>query len=461
MEASFDTIAAISTPIGIGGLGVIRVSGKDAVLVVDRIFCAANKQTLADAMTHTVHYGHICTVREKKILDEVLVTVMRAPRTFTAEDVVEISTHGSPLLMRRVLEELLEAGARLAQPGEFTRRAFVNGRIDLTQAEAVMDIIQADSDAAISSAISHLEGGLHEKIEQIRRPLIYLSAQFAAAVDYPDDDIADLSEEGLREALTQAVAQCESLLATKEEGIIAKEGILCAIVGRPNVGKSSLLNALTGTERAIVTEIAGTTRDVIEQPIILDQVALRLVDTAGIRQTEDMVEQLGVERSRQYIESAQLLLLLLDASMPLTEEDRELLAYTEKKKRIIIWNKSDLVKGSDGIQHIILPGGDVTLSVSTKTKEGLQQLRQAIIAVCGVEKLSAESIMLSNLRHIKAVEGAVVSLREAISTLDAGMPVDMCFIDLSAAIQQLGQITGESVSADIVDEIFANFCVGK
>lgn len=452
-----DTIAAISTPVGVGGIGVIRVSGEKAFEICDKIFRAANKKTISKSPTHTIHYGHIVD-SEGETVDEVMVSVMCAPKTFTAENTVEISTHGSPLVLKKVLSLILSAGARMAQAGEFTKRAFLNGRIDLSRAEAVIDVIHADSDISLKSALHQLEGGLFNEINKIREPLLYAEAQFGAAVDYPDDEIADLSEESLRNTLNKTIDMCTELLDNAESGRIAKEGIRCVLAGRPNVGKSSLLNALTKSSRAIVTEFEGTTRDVIEESISLEGYALRLFDTAGIRKSDNAVEKIGVDRSRAYIKSADIVLLLLDSSDKLYDEDREIISITKDKKRIIVINKSDLKQELDTNEVKLLCEGNRFVYISTKTENGIDELKKAISDIC-IE--NSGSALISNMRHIEALAAAKQSLISALEALDSGMPIDMCSIDISSALENLGLITGTSVSADIVDTVFKNFCVGK
>ncbi len=456
-----DTIAAIATPAGVGGIGTIRISGPDAIFAADRIFFAADKKKLADCATHTVHYGFIKHPETLEKTDEVLVTLMRAPRTFTAEDVVEISTHGSPTVLAKVMDLLFGCGVRPAQAGEFTKRAFLNGRIDLSRAEAVLDVIHADSDASLKSAIAQLDGGLARRIDAIRQPLLYCCAQFAAAVDYPDDEIAELTDAALAEILEKAVADCDALLATAQDGCSAKNGIVCVIAGKPNTGKSSLLNALTNSERAIVTDIQGTTRDVIEQTITVDGIALRLFDTAGIRETADTVEQIGVKKTLDYIHAADLVLLMLDSSAEISDEDRDCAKAATGKPCIIVLNKSDLeTKTSEDAAKTLAEGAPI-VQISTHTGEGLDALRAAICDVCRTKEIRAADNVLSNLRHIHALRDARASLAAAVQTLSAGMPADMCVIDVNDALEHLGLITGLTVSADIVNEIFANFCVGK
>ncbi len=455
-----DTIAAIATPVGIGSIGVIRISGNDAFKIADKIFVGADKKTIASAPTHTIKYGHIVD-SSNKVVDEVMVSIMRAPRTFTAEDTVEISTHGSPLILQKVLSCALNAGARMAQAGEFTKRAFLNGRIDLSRAEAVIDVIHADSDASLSNALHRLDGGLLYEIEKIREPLLYVSAQFAAQVDYPDDDIADLSEDSLRKTLTNAIDMCSSLLNSAESGRIAKEGIACVLSGRPNVGKSSLLNALSNSQRAIVTDIEGTTRDIIEQSITLDGVTLRLFDTAGIRDAGDDVEKIGVDRSKDCIKGADVVFVLFDNASAITDEDKEILLLTENKKRIIVINKSDLEQKIDTSELEKLSSGSSIVNISTKTGEGIDELMNTVSEMYNLGAITSSSSLVSNMRHAEALNEAKNSLCAALDTLNCGMPMDMCTIDVSSALEHLGLITGATVSVDIVDKIFEHFCVGK
>ncbi len=456
-----DTIAAISTPIGTGGLGVIRLSGADAISVADKLFKTPSGKSIKDVSTHTIHYGHVFDNTTGDMVDEVLLSVMRAPKTFTAEDVVEISAHGSPTVLKKILLLVLKNGARHAQAGEFTKRAFLNGRIDLSRAEAVIDVINSDSDASLSNALSQLEGSLSEAVENIRQPLLYALAQFAAAVDYPDEDISELDEDALLNILDGSIKKCDELLAGATDGRIAKEGISCVLAGCPNVGKSSLLNTLSGASRAIVTEIAGTTRDIIEESVTIDSVAIRLIDTAGIHQTDDVVEKIGVKKCMDYIENSDMALVILDSSRPLNGEDIEVLKLTENKKRIIIFNKSDLeckINLNELKEYI---KNDITVNISAKNKDGIQNLKNEITNLIDIKKITGKSVMLSNVRHIAAVENTKAALEGAKETLLSGMPMDMCAIDVAGALDNIGLITGVSVSADIVDKIFKEFCVGK
>lgn len=444
------TIAAISTPPGAGGIAVIRISGKDAVHIADKVFQGA---CLAESATHTVHYGHAVD-QTGCVLDEVLATVMRAPKTFTREDVVEISTHGGVWASRRVLKAIIEAGAYPAEAGEFTKRAFLNGRIDLSQAEAVIDIINSKNEIAQKNAISQAGGGLSAEIGHIRNKLVALSAAMQVAIDYPDEDLEDVTPAEIIQTVEKCRNSVNKLLCTAESGRIIREGIATAIVGRPNVGKSSLLNRLAREERAIVTDIAGTTRDVIEEYVELDGIMLRLMDTAGIRETADTVEKIGVERSRRAIAQADLVLVVLDAAAGLSEEDKRILEYTADKSRIVLINKTDEKQIDLGIPDAVM--------FSAKTGAGMEELSKRIRDMYRLGGISQENgAVITNMRHVKALEDAYGALGRAAEALVLGMPQDIVSIDISAAMDALGEITGETVSEDIVSAIFHNFCVGK
>ena len=446
------TIAAVSTAPGTGGIAVIRVSGADAVEIADKVF--SGKEKLCGVPSHTVHYGFIKNAAGEKI-DEVLVTVMRAPRTFTREDIVEISTHGGYAAARGVLEAVLLAGARHAEPGEFTKRAFLNGRIDLSQAEAVIDIINAKTDLSRRSALSQLEGTLSEKISAIRERLVHLAAQMQVTIDYPDEDLEDITPDDIRRSADECRADAERLLSTADSGRIIREGVRAAIAGKPNVGKSSLLNLLAGAERAIVTDVAGTTRDVIEEYIDLGGIQLILEDTAGIRDTSDAVEKIGVERSRKSIETADLVIAVFDASAPLGAEDRKILEETSDKKRIVLANKVDLGKAANAE----LPGD--TIFISAKTGEGADRLSARVKELFKLGLAAGNGAMVTNMRHKAALLEAAEALARTVDALVAGIPTDIVSIDINIAIQALGEITGETVSGDIVNAIFHEFCVGK
>ncbi len=443
------TIAAISTPHGVGGIAVIRVSGNNAAEICDRIF--KGRERLCEVPTHTVHYGFIVGPDGEK-LDEVLVTVMRAPRTFTREDVVEISTHGGYVASKRVLEALFEAGAVPAAAGEFTKRAFLNGRIDLTQAEAVIDIINAKTDLAQKNALSQAEGQLKSRIDALRRRLVALAAAMQVSIDYPDEDLEELTPQQIEAQLMDIHRDISRLADSAPRGKILRDGIKTAIIGRPNVGKSSLLNYLAMEERAIVTDIAGTTRDVIEETVDLNGVPLRLLDTAGIRETDDKIELLGVERSLKYIDEAELILLVLDSASGLCEKDRELLAKTEGKRRIVLVNKTDL-----GSSFTL----DGAIYISAKTGEGMDILADRIKQIYSLGEIGPDSITLTNERQLCALLRARDAVSRALDSLGRGLAQDFAALDINDAVYALGEIDGKTVSEDIVTSIFHSFCVGK
>lgn len=453
------TIAAVSTPVGTGGIAVIRVSGNDAFTITDKIFCGRDR--LIECETHTVHYGFIKNEAGEKI-DEVLVTVMRAPRTFTREDVVEISTHGGFSASNAVLDALIRAGAYPAEPGEFTKRAFLNGRIDLSQAEAVIDIINSTNSLAHKNALSQLEGSLSKEIGSVRSDLVHLAAQMQVIIDYPDEDLEDITTDDIRAVSQECRDRVEKLLMTADSGRIMRDGIKTAIVGKPNVGKSSLLNSLAREERAIVTDIAGTTRDVIEEYINLNGIPLALIDTAGIRKTEDTVEKIGVEKSKRSIEEADFVIVMIDGSSFFDDEDIEVLRATKDKKRIILINKTDLgqskyveaVKAKADSSHII--------EVSAKTGMGLDLLAEEIKKIYKMGAIErSDGAVVTNMRHKSALIKAGEALGRVVEAIDMNMPSDIASIDINIAIDALGEITGETVSDDIVTAIFHSFCVGK
>ncbi len=449
MRSNDRTIAAISTPVGVGGISVIRVSGIDAISICDSIF--KGKDSLKDSETHTVHYGYIID-KGGNIADEVLVTIMRAPRTYTREDVVEISTHGGFTASKKVMEILLETGVEPAEAGEFTKRAFLNGRIDLSQAEGVIDLINSKTAVEQKNALSQTRGRLYKKIDLIRKALVHLAAQMQVAIDYPDEDLEDVTIDDIKMSLFENSEEIKNLLKTKDSGKIIKEGIKTAIVGKPNVGKSSLLNCLADDECAIVTDIAGTTRDIIEEFVTVDGVPLRLLDTAGIRNTEDVVEKIGVERAKKVILDAELVLLVLDLSRELDEEDKYLLEITKDKKRIIVANKSD----------IKLTQVENSVEISAKNGEGIEKLVNLIKEMYNFAQIEQDdSIIITNMRHISSLNRAKETLDRANAQLNSGMPQDIAALDIYEAIDILGEITGETVSEDIITEIFHNFCVGK
>ncbi len=456
----YDTIAAISTPPGEGAISIVRMSGEESLEVIAKIFKGKNLQ---DVRSHTINYGHIVDPETNEEIDEVMVSVMRGPKTFTREDIIEINCHGGIVPTNKILQLLLQNGARLAEPGEFTKRAFLHGRIDLTQAESVMDLIRAKTDRSMKVALNQLDGNLSKLIKNLRQDILDTLAQVEVNIDYPEyDDVETMTTKILKEKATEVKAQIEELLRTANQGKIMRDGLATAIVGRPNVGKSSLLNYLLHEDKAIVTDVAGTTRDVIEEYVNIRDVPLKLVDTAGIRDTEDKVEKIGVERSRKAIEKADLVMVLLNASEALTSEDRRLLELTQDKKRIVILNKTDLPRKIDMAEVKQLVGSEELLSTSVLKNDGLDELEEQIAKMFfnGIEN-SQTTVMLTNSRHIALLHQAKDSLQSVLDGIESGMPVDLCQIDMTDAWDDLGEITGDSYQDELLDQLFSQFCLGK
>ena len=457
-----DTISAIVTAPGEAGVGIVRVSGPLAQNVGEALFCSASGRKLAELPFHYATYGKVVNPVDGAMVDEVLLLVMRAPHSYTREDVVEIQCHGSHVSLRRILALTLSCGARLAEPGEFTKRAFLNGRLDLTQAEAVMDVIRAKTEASLRLAVRHLEGGLAAAIRAERERLLALIAHIEALLDYPEEEIEEVSARQAADGAALAAAKLQHLLDTADQGKVLREGLATVILGKPNVGKSSLLNALVRTKRAIVTDVPGTTRDVIEEYVNLRGVPLRIIDTAGIRETEDIVEKLGVERSRQMLEEADLVLVLLDTSRPLSTEDKEVLTLLGAQKSLVLLNKSDLppLWGEEEIRTLA-PGQQV-LRISLAAASGLEELEEAIVqqVYCGAAS-QGEGLLAVNVRQEVLLQQAVRHLQEVGIAAAAGMPLDCLSIDLRAAWTLLGEITGDTVGEDMITEIFSRFCIGK
>ena len=456
-----DTIAAIGTAMSHSGIGIVRISGPDAIAVADSIFVAKKQgKVLKDAATHTLHYGHIA--KDGQIIDEVLVSVMKGPRSYTAEDVVEINCHGGILVMKKILDAVIDSGARPAEAGEFTKRAFLNGRMDLSQAEAVIDIINSQNDFALKSAVKQLSGSVSDKIREIRSKLLYEMAYIESALDDPEHYSMENYGEKLAGKLRPLIREMEKLADTADDGRILKEGIKTVILGKPNAGKSSLLNLMVGSERAIVTDIAGTTRDTLEEHILLDGISLNIVDTAGIRQTSDVVEQIGVDRAKSQAEEADLVLYVIDATKPLDDNDREIIQCISGKKTIVLFNKCDLdtVLAEQEIRQM-LPEQSVVV-FSAKDRTGFDTLKDRIKEMFYSEELKFnDEIYLTSARHKAALDSAYRSLNLVLESIDAGMPEDFFTIDMMSAYDQLGYITGESVEDDLVNEIFSKFCMGK
>ncbi|MFW3625281.1 tRNA uridine-5-carboxymethylaminomethyl(34) synthesis GTPase MnmE [Aerococcus viridans] len=458
----FDTIAAISSAPGEGAIGIVRLSGDDALAIADKVYKLGQKK-LSTQDSHTIHYGHIVDPKDGQEIDEVMVSVMREPKTFTREDIVEINTHGGIVATNRVLELVLREGATLAEPGEFTKRAFINGRIDLTQAEAVMDLIRAKTDRSMDLAVKQLDGKLSNLIENLRQDILNTLAQVEVNIDYPEyDDVEEMTLKLLGEKTTIIKNRIDGLLSTAKQGKILRDGISTAIVGRPNVGKSSLLNALLREEKAIVTDIEGTTRDTVEEYINIRGVPLKLVDTAGIRDTEDVVERIGVERSKKALMEAELVLLLLNQSEALTAGDRELLALTQDHKRIIIMNKIDLP--NQLLKEYLLEWveEDEIIATSMMTQEGIDALEEKIADYFfSGQSGEKDATYVSNARHIDLLEKASQSLDEVKNGIDMGMPVDLIQIDFTRAWEILGEIIGENAPDELLTQLFSQFCLGK
>lgn len=468
-----ETIAAIATALSDSGIGIVRISGENAIYIIDNIFrSAAGRRILTKVQSHTIHYGYIVD-SDENVIDEVMVAVMKAPRSYTTEDTVEINCHGGVLVMQKVLEAVLHAGARLAQPGEFTKRAFLNGRIDLSRAEAVIDVIHSQNEYALSSSVSQLKGQLSNKIHTLREDILYQIAFIESALDDPEHISLDGYPEQLATKVTYFQQEIAKLLATADNGRLIKEGISTVIVGKPNAGKSSLLNMLLGEDRAIVTEIAGTTRDALHETINLHGISLNMIDTAGIHETQDVVEKIGVERAKKYAMDADLILYVVDASGNIDEDDQNIISLLDGKKAIILLNKSDLenkiteeslkenlvkrLKHSEDIRILRTS----TIDPSSENS-GMEELEETIRNMFFEGELKHNNeLVVTNLRHKEALQDALHSLQLVERSIEDGMPEDFYSIDLTSAYASLGKIIGEEVDEDVVNEIFSKFCMGK
>lgn len=454
-----DTIAAIATPLGEGAIGIVRVSGPDAIPIVNKLFRGKDLTAVA---SHTIHYGHLVDPATEETVEEVLVAVMRAPRTYTREDVVEINCHGGIVTTSRVLQLVLDHGARLAEPGEFTKRAFLNGRIDLAQAEAVMDLIRAKTDRAMAVALQQMEGRLSQLVRRLRQRIVELLAHIEVTIDYPEHDVEEVTRDLLLKRCREIGAEVDRLLETARQGKILREGVATAIVGRPNVGKSSLLNALAHEARAIVTDIPGTTRDLIEEQVNVRGIPLRLIDTAGIRDTEDLVERIGVNRAREVLKTADLVLLVLNHNEPLTDTDRQLIDMTRSLNTIVVVNKADLPRRIELEEVQAAFADQPVVLTSMRTEEGLDKLEDAIARQFYTGNVpSGDLTYVSNARHIRLLREARQALDEAVAGVEAGVPVDTVAIDLKRCFDRLGEIIGETASDELIDQIFRQFCLGK
>ncbi|ARQ05672.1 tRNA uridine-5-carboxymethylaminomethyl(34) synthesis GTPase MnmE [Macrococcoides caseolyticum subsp. caseolyticum] len=456
-----DTIASISTPMGEGAIAIVRLSGNDAISIADKLY--KGKHQLSDVASHTINYGHIIDPASNEIIEEVMVAVMRAPRTYTREDIVEINCHGGIMTVNRVLELALTNGARLAEPGEFTKRAFLNGRIDLSQAEATMDFIRSKTDRASRVAMQQIEGRLSVLIKGLRQSILEILAQVEVNIDYPEyDDVEEATNTFLMEEARKIEGSITNLLQTANQGKILREGLSTVIVGKPNVGKSSMLNNLIQDNKAIVTEIAGTTRDVLEEYVNVRGVPLRLVDTAGIRETEDIVEKIGVERSREALKKADLILYVLNNNEILTEEDYKLAEIIKNEDVIVIINKTDLETKLDLEEVKTMVGNAPIVRTSMLSQQGIEELEEQIRTLFFAGEVSNQDMTyVSNARHISLLKSAKTSIGDAISAAELGVPVDMIQIDLIKTWELLGEVIGESVDDGLIDQLFSQFCLGK
>ena len=464
-----DTIAAIATALSDSGIGIIRISGDDAIYIVDSIFRSpSGKRILTKVQSHTVHYGYIVD-KEENVIDEVMVVVMKAPKSYTTEDTVEINCHGGVLVVQKVLQTVLENGARIAEPGEFTKRAFLNGRIDLSRAEAVIDVIHSQNEYALSSSVSQLKGRLSDKIHKLREDILYQIAFIESALDDPEHISLDGYPEQLAVKVTYFQQEIAKLLATADNGRLIKEGISTVIVGKPNAGKSSLLNMMLGEDRAIVTEIAGTTRDALHETINLHGISLNMIDTAGIHETQDVVEKIGVERAKKYAMDADLILYVVDASGNIDEDDQNIISLLDGKKAIILLNKSDLENKitEENLAKRLKHREDIRiLRTSTidpsSENSGMEELEETIRNMFFEGELKHNNeLVVTNLRHKEALQDALHSLQLVERSIEDGMPEDFYSIDLTSAYASLGKIIGEEVDEDVVNEIFSKFCMGK
>ena len=457
----FDTITSISTPMGEGAIGIVRLSGPQAIEIGDILY--KGKKKLSEVETHTINYGHIIDPETNETVEEVMVSVLRAPKTFTREDIIEINCHGGILTINRILELTMTYGARMAEPGEYTKRAFLNGRIDLSQAEAVMDFIRSKTDRASKVAMNQIEGRLSDLIKKQRQSILEILAQVEVNIDYPEyDDVEDATTDFLLEQSKRIKEEINQLLETGAQGKIMREGLSTVIVGRPNVGKSSMLNNLIQDNKAIVTEVAGTTRDVLEEYVNVRGVPLRLVDTAGIRDTEDIVEKIGVERSRKALSEADLILFVLNNNEPLTEDDQTLFEVIKNEDVIVIINKTDLEQRLDVSELREMIGDMPLIQTSMLKQEGIDELEIQIKDLFfGGEVQNQDMTYLSNSRHISLLKQARQSIQDAIDAAESGIPMDMVQIDLTRTWEILGEIIGESASDELIDQLFSQFCLGK
>ncbi|ACI21790.1 MULTISPECIES: tRNA uridine-5-carboxymethylaminomethyl(34) synthesis GTPase MnmE [Thermodesulfovibrio] len=459
ISSEFDTIAAISTPLGEGGIGIIRISGRQAISIASKIFHSPKGINLQNVKTHTIHYGFIIDPSTQERVDEVLVTVMRAPNTYTREDIVEINCHAGYITLKRILDIVLYEGARLAEPGEFTKRAFLRGRIDLSQAESVIDLIRAKTEQAQKIALEHLSGRLSIKINELRDALMRVCAHIEAYIDFPEEDIDGFTEEEIIKEITHIKDEIKKLIEGYEEGKIYREGLTTAIVGKPNVGKSSLLNALLMKDRAIVTEVPGTTRDIIEEYVNIKGMPLKIVDTAGIRQAHDLVEAEGIKRTLRAVELAELVLLVLDASRPIDSLDEEIISRITQKRLIVVINKKDIKNKEFQLPDFLK--NKPTVEISALKGEGIEELKELIFKTTISGKYEQEGLVVTKLRHKLALDSALNALENAFQSFKNKEPLEITAMFLREALGFLGQIIGVVTTEEILNLIFSEFCIGK
>ena len=457
----FDTICAIATPIGEGGIAIIRISGEKALEIADKIFAPKSKKDIKDMKTYTMRYGTIVDLDTKDIIDDVILSYMKGPRSYTGENVIEVNCHGGVVATNRVLNQIVKAGARIAEPGEFTKRAFLNGRIDLSQAEATMDIIKAKTELSMKSAMMQSKGALSKEIGELRKYLLNVLALIEYAVDFTEDD-EDIVDDDLiaqiKDSITKTITRINSLLKNADEGKIIRDGLNIVIVGKPNVGKSSLLNSLLREKRAIVTDIPGTTRDIIEEYINLDGIPIKITDTAGIRDTEDTVEKIGVERSKEKIEEADLVILMLDTSRALDDEDRVIIDAINDKKYISFLNKVDL---ECKLSEEVITSLNRTIEISAKTGFGIENLKEEIKNLFFNGEIDSESLIISNTRHKQALYRSLEDCNLALEKINLNEYLDLISIYITSAMRALGEITGDELEEDLLNKIFSEFCCGK
>jgi tRNA modification GTPase len=456
-----DTIAGISTAPGEGAIGIVRMSGRDSIEIADRIIKSKKGRLIKDMKTYTMMYGYVVDPKNKESVDEVVVSLMRSPGTYTREDIVEINCHGGMMAVRRILSLVLENGARLAEPGEFTKRAFLNGRIDLSQAEGVMDLIRSKTETSMKVALSQTQGKLSVRVRQLMEKLLKILSHIGAAVDFPEEDVEDVVIPDILKISREINKEIHDMIDSSDAGKIIREGLNVTIVGKPNVGKSSLLNALIEENRAIVTDIPGTTRDTIEEYINIQGIPVRLIDTAGIRLSEDVVEKIGIKKSIEYMEKSDLIILIFDSSRPIDDEDRDIIDKVRDKKVIIIVNKSDLPCKMDMDEAGRIAGRFPIIHTSINGNKGIEEIKTAIAKTVYKGEINLGEVYVTNVRHKELLRKAEESINSGIETLNNGYPIDFASIDFKDAYLRLGEITGDTVEDDIIDRIFKDFCVGK